>query len=84
MADGKRTMVAAQRPAHPLGKAIASFSLLYRLEGILKLYGGQIIRTAMANWLIRLSVQLQPMVNLLEETPLSAATFKVMRLGCKC
>lgn len=82
---GKRTIVAAQRPAHPLGKAIASYSLLtyliigkyadglplYRLEGILKRYGGEITRTTMANWLIRLSVQLQPIVNLLEETLLS-------------
>ena len=82
---GKRTIVAAQRPAHPLGKAIASYSLLsyliiskyadglplYRLEGILKRYGGQITRTTMANWLIRLSAQLQPMVNLLEETLLN-------------
>ena len=83
--EGKRTMIAAQRPAHPLGKAIASCSLLayliiskyadglplYRLEGILKRYGGQITRTTMANWLIRLSAQLQPMINLLEESLLS-------------
>lgn len=82
---GKRTMVAAQRPAHPLGKAIASYSLLsyliiskyadglplYRLEGIFKRYGGQITRTTMANWLIRLSVQLQPVVNLFEEALLN-------------
>ena len=79
---GKRKIIAAQRPAHPLGKAIASYSLLayliiskyadglplYRLEGILKRYGGQITRTTMANWLIRLSVQAQPIVNLCEET----------------
>lgn len=84
-ADGKRQIKAAQRPAHPLGKAIAGYSLLaylivskyadglplYRLEGILKRYGGQITRTTMANWLIRLSLQLQPVVNLLEEAMLS-------------
>lgn len=84
-ADGKRSIKAAPRPAHPLGKAIASCALLayliiskyadglplYRLEGILKRYGGQITRTTMANWLIRLSLQVQPVVNLLEETMLS-------------
>jgi transposase len=79
--DDKRTIVTAKKAAHPLGKAIASVSLLaylviskyadglplYRLEGILKRYGGEITRTTMANWLIRLSVELQPVVNLLED-----------------
>ena len=80
-ANGKRTLATATKAPHPLGKAIASVSLLvyiiiskyadglplYRLEGILKRYGGDITRTTMANWLIRLSMQLQPVVNLLEE-----------------
>jgi len=79
--QGSRSLKAAPRPLHPLGKAIASISLLvyliiskyadglplYRLEGILKRYGGEITRTTMANWLIRLSKQVQPVVNLLEE-----------------
>lgn len=79
--NGKRTLVTADKAPHPLGKAIASVSLLvfiiiskyadglplYRLEGILKRYGGDITRTTMANWLIRLSTELQPVVNLLEE-----------------
>ena len=79
--NGKRRLVTADKPPHPLGKAIASVSLLvyiiiskyadglplYRLEGILKRYGGDITRTTMANWLIRLSTELQPVVNLLEE-----------------
>ena len=83
---GKRTIITAAKPAHPLGKAIASISLLvyiiiskyadglplYRLEGILKRYGGEITRTTLANWLIRLSSELQPVVNLLEEHQLSS------------
>jgi transposase len=83
--SGKRRLVTADKPPHPLGKAIASVSLLvyiilskyadglplYRLEGILKRYGGDITRTTMANWLIRLSTELQPVVNLLEEHLLS-------------
>lgn len=84
--DGERRIEAAARPAHPLGKSIASTALLafiiiskycdgmplYRLEGILKRYGGSITRTTMANWMIRLSLQLQPLVNLLQEVQLSS------------
>lgn len=84
--DGKRTIVAADRPAHPLGKSVASVCLLayiiiskycdglplYRLEGILKRYGGSINRSTMAGWLIRLSWQFQPVVNLLREVQLTA------------
>lgn len=83
---GQRKVIAAVRPAHPLGKSIASVALLayiiiskycdglplYRLEGILKRYGGSINRSTMASWLIRLSVQLQPVVNLLREVQLTA------------
>lgn len=84
--QGKRTIVTAAKPAHPLGKAIASVSLLvyiiiskyadglplYRLGGILKRYGGDITRTTLAKWLIRLSSELQPVINLLEEHQLSS------------
>ena len=84
--DGKRVVEAASRPPHPLGKSIASVSLLtyliiakycdgmplYRLEGILKRYGGSINRSTMASWLIRLAQQLQCVVNLLQEVQLTA------------
>ena len=84
--NGQRKVVVATRPAHPLGKSILSLSLLafiiiskycdglplYRLEGILKRYGGSITRSTMASALIRLSVQLQPVVNLLHEVQLTA------------
>jgi len=68
-------------PRHPLNQCIASVSLLayiivakycdalplYRLEKILARYGGEISRTSMANWMIRLAEQLQPIVNLMRE-----------------
>lgn len=83
--DGQRQIVAASRTPHPLGKAITSVTLLayiiaskyadgiplYRLETILKRYGGGISRSAMALWMVRLSAQLQPVVNLLEDTLLA-------------
>lgn len=79
--DGKRTIKEAPLPKHPIPKSIASISLLayvivakycdglplYRLEKILKRYGGTITRTTLANWMIRLSVQLQPLINLMRE-----------------
>ncbi len=81
----KRTIKVAERPQHPLGQSIASISLLayiivakycdglplYRLEKILTRYGGTITRTAMANWMIRLAVQLQPLINLMREHQLA-------------
>ena len=81
----KRKIVVAKLPKHPLGKSIASISLLayiivskycdglplYRLEKILKRYGGEITRTSMANWVIRLSRQLQPLINLMREHQLA-------------
>ena len=83
---GKRSLVEATRTKHPLGKAICSTQLLayiivakycdalplYRLEGILQRYGGSVSRTTMANWLIRLSKQLQPLINLLQEVQMEA------------
>ena len=72
---------AAARPVHPLGKCIASVQLLayiliakyadalplYRLEKILKRYGGSITRTTMANWIIRLDDVFKPLINLMRE-----------------
>jgi transposase len=82
--DGEQHIKAAARPAHPLGKCIASVQLLayilvakyadalplYRLEGILKRYGGNISRTTMANWVIRLDDAFRPLINLLREQQL--------------
>ena len=82
--DGEDQIVAAQRPAHPLGKCFASTSLLayiiaskyadglplHRLEGILKRYGGDISRSNMANWIIRLQSVFQPLINLIREVQL--------------
>jgi transposase-like protein len=79
--DGKRQLKAAEPPKHPLNKCIASVGLLvyviiskycdglplYGLETILKRYGGDITRTSMANWVIRLAVELQPLMNLLRD-----------------
>ena len=79
------SIVAAQRPPHPLGKCIASVQLLayiliskyadalplYRLEKILKRYGGDITRTTLANWIIRLDDVFKPLINLMREHQLS-------------
>jgi transposase len=79
--DGEQKVKAAARPAHPLGKCIASVQLLayilvakyadalplYRLEHILKRYGGSISRTTMANWIIRLDEVFKPLINLMRE-----------------
>ena len=83
---GENQIIAAHRPVHPLGKSIASVGLLayilvskyadalplYRLEKILKRYGGSISRTTMANWIIRLDDVFKPLINLLREHQLSA------------
>lgn len=75
----------ATLPKHPLGKSIASANLLahilvskyadglplYRLENILKRYGGDITRTSMANWVIKLRKQFQPLINLLRDHQVS-------------
>jgi len=82
---GEQQMVAAQRPPHPLGKCIASVQLLayiliskyadalplYRLEKILKRYGGDITRTTLANWIIRLDDVFKPLINLMREHQLT-------------
>lgn len=83
--DDEQRMVAAHRPPHPLGKCIASVQLLayiliskyadalplYRLEKILKRYGGEITRTTLANWIIRLDDVFKPLINLIREHQLS-------------
>lgn len=83
--DGERHIKVAEAPKHPLNKCIASIGLLvyliiskysdglplYGLETILKRYGGSITRTSMANWVIRLSVELQPLINLLRDHQLA-------------
>lgn len=83
--DGEQALKPAARPVHPLGKCIASVSLLayilvakyadalplYRLEKILHRYGGHISRTAMANWIIRLDDVFKPLINLLREQQLA-------------
>jgi len=82
--DGEEIIVAARRPAHPLGKCFASTTLLayiiaskyadglplYRLEGMLKRYGGDISRANMAHWIIRLQGVFQPLINLMREVQL--------------
>jgi len=84
--DGKQTIKAAVQPAHPLGKSIASVSLLayiivakycdalplYRLEKILARYGGSITRTSMANWIMRLFDTFMPLINLMKEHQLES------------
>ena len=74
---GERCLKSAARPAHPIGKSVASINLLawlviakyadglplYRLENILGRYGGEITRTTLANWIIRLSVTLRPLLD---------------------
>jgi transposase len=81
----QREMKAAPLPLHPIPKSLASVGLLafvivskymdglplYRLEGILKRYGGDVTRTTLANWMIRLSVQLQPLINLMRDEQLN-------------
>lgn len=77
------TVIAATRPIHPLGKCHASVQLLahimvckyadglplYRLEGIFKRYHGDISRSNMANWMVRLgSETLTPLLDLIRAT----------------
>ncbi len=78
---GESRIHAAEREPHPLGKCTASVQLLayilvskyadalplYRLEHILKRYGGNITRATMANWIIRLDDVFKPLINLLRE-----------------
>ena len=75
----KRVIKAAELPKHPIPKSAVTTNMLahiivakycdalplYRQEKILSRYGGSVTRTTMANWLIRLSGQLQPLINLM-------------------
>ena len=84
--DGERSLKAAERPAHPIGKSIASINLLvwlviakyadglplYRLEKILARHGGEITRTTLANWIIRLSIAFEPLLVRLESQLMQA------------
>ncbi|QNT04289.1 IS66 family transposase [Marinomonas arctica] len=74
-------VIAAKRPTHPLGKCIATTSLLayiitskytdglplYRLDGMLARLGHEIGRNNMANWIIRLNDVFKPLINLMRE-----------------
>lgn len=74
-------IIAAKRPTHPLGKCVATTSLLayiitskyadglplYRLDGMLARLGHEIGRNNMANWIIRLDDVFKPLINLMRE-----------------
>ena len=84
--QGESILVAAARAVHPLGKCTASVALLahiitskyadalplYRLEGMLKRYGGSITRTTMANWIIRLDDVFRPLMHRMQQHQLKA------------
>ncbi len=77
----KRVIKAAALPKHPLPKSSMSVSTLawiivskycdalplYRQENMLNRYGGSVTHTTMANSLIRLSMSLQPLINLMRD-----------------
>ncbi len=79
--DGEEVLLAAKRPVHPLGKCVATPSLLayiitskyadglplFRLEQMFKRHGQEVSRTSMAHWIIRLDPVFQPLMNLLRE-----------------
>jgi len=79
--ENKRKIKSALMPRHPVSRAMGSVSLmcfvlvakyadglpLYRQEGILSRYGGDISRATLANWVIALAKQLQPLINLMRE-----------------
>lgn len=79
--DGEERIVAAARPTHPLGKCIATPSLLayliiskyadglplYRQAQMFKRLGQAISRTCMAYWIIRLDDVFKPLIHLIRE-----------------
>jgi transposase len=79
--NNTRILKSANVIKHPVPKAMGSVNLmtyiiiskyadglpLYRLEKIIKRYGGDISRATLANWVIALSKQVQPLINLLRE-----------------
>jgi transposase/sulfur relay (sulfurtransferase) DsrF/TusC family protein len=85
--DGTEVIVAARRPAHPLGKCFASVSLLayiiaskyadglplYRLDGMLDRSDAGINRSSMAHWVVRLGDDVfRPLINLMREVQLES------------
>ncbi|CUB06870.1 Transposase [Marinomonas fungiae] len=74
-------IIAAKRPTHPLGKCVATTSLLayvitskyadglplYLLDGMLARLGYEMRRNNMANWIIRLDDVFKPLINLMRE-----------------
>lgn len=80
-ADGQEQIIAASRAVHPLGKCIATTSLLtyiitskyadglplHRLEQMIKRLGHDLSRTNMANWVIRLDEVFRPLIHLMRE-----------------
>ena len=79
--ETKRQVKSALMPKHPVSRAMGSISLmcfviiakyadglpLYRQTSILSRYGGDISRATLANWIIALAKQLQPLINLMRE-----------------
>ena len=79
--DEQDLIIAAKRPAHPLGKCTASLSLLayiitskyadglplYRLEHMFGRLGHEISRSIMANWVIQSAEVFKPLINLMRE-----------------
>ena len=77
----QRKMITAKMPKHPVPGAMGSINLmcyvliskygdglpLYRQESILARYGGELSRATLANWIIALARQLQPLINLMRE-----------------
>ena len=89
--EDSRQIKAALLPKHPFPKAMGSIRLmahiiiakyadglpLHRMENILERYGGDISRATMANWVIKLAQQLQPLINLLREHQLSGSIIQM-------
>lgn len=77
--EQQRRIIAAPMPKHPVPGAMGSINLmcfvliakygdglpLYRQESILARYGGELSRATLANWVIALARQLQPLIHLL-------------------
>lgn len=80
-AQGNSTIKMASVTKNPIPKAMGSVNLmsyivvskyvdglpLHRLEKIIQRYGGSISRATLANWMIALAKQAQPVINLLRE-----------------
>lgn len=85
LGEPQRRITAALMPKHPVPGAMGSINLmcfvliakycdglpLYRQESILARYGGELSRATLANWIIALARQLQPLIHLLREQQLA-------------